>query len=529
MIRPPALTLLAALVAAAPLAAQLPTVKAHTLSNGMRVLLVERHDEPTIACSWMARVGSANERPGITGLAHLLEHMLFKGSKTIGTKDAQKDIALNAAQDKIQAEIRKELSAMREKQRRGEIKGFQAPEVRTPRLKQLLEQFNTLVNEQRGLVVKDEIWTLYSGIGGTGLNASTSQDRTNYTVSIPSNKLEYWCWLESDRLANPVFREFYSERNVVLEERRQTLESRPEGTVGEAFQAMTWMGHPYHWQVIGWPSDISQVTREQAHDFFDTYYAPNNITAILVGDFKAAEALPLLERYFGRIPENPKGVPEMITEDPVQPAEQRMVAHIQSSPSIQVVFKTVPSIHQDAPALSALASVLSSGGGMRGGGGRATGRLAKTLVHGQQMATSAMAMSRGQKYGGTFILRATPAPGKSLDALEPLIYEEIAQIAKEGITDAELERVKNAHQMSLYSRLDTHAAIRGALTEAEATGSWQDLEEGYRRMLALTKADVQRVAATYFAKENRSVLITLRKEGEKHGRPRKNGSAQEVK
>ncbi len=531
MIRPPALTLLATVLAVAPLAAQLPPVKEHTLSNGMRVLIVERHDEPTVACSWVARVGSVNERPGITGLAHLFEHMMFKGTKTIGTRNAARDAELNAAQDRIQAQIREELAQLRLRQRRGELVHFQDPKVRTPRLQELMAQFDALVKEQRGLVVKDEIWTLYAGAGGTGMNASTSQDRTNYIVSIPSNKLEFWCWLESDRLANPVFREFYSERNVILEERKQTLESRPGGLVDEAFNAMVWMGHPYHWQVIGWPSDISQVTREQAAEFFATYYAPNNLTAILVGDVKAAEALPMLERYFGRIPANPKGVPDVITEDPAQPAEQRMVAEVETSPSVQVVFKTVPAVHRDGPALSALASVLSgSGGGMMGmrggGGGRASGRLAKALVLGQQAATSAMAFSRGQKYGGTFVLRATPAPGKRPEEVEPLLYAELAKVAKEGITDAELERVKNAYQMGLYARLDSNVGIRETLTAAEATGSWRDLEIGVRAMMAVTKEDVQRVAAAYFSKENRSVLITQRKGAAAPRRPHRGSQIQ---
>jgi predicted Zn-dependent peptidase len=178
-----------------------------------------------------------------------------------------------------------------------------------------------------------------------------------------------------------VFREFYSERNVILEERRQTLESRPGGTVNEAFNAMTWMASPYHWEVIGWPSDISQVTREQANEFFATYYAPNNITAILVGDFNADAAFAMAEKYLGRIPKNPKGVPEVITLEPKQPAEQRMVAEVETTPSLQVAFKTVPSVHKDAPALQALAGILGGtpmfmgrpggpGGGMRPHTGR---------------------------------------------------------------------------------------------------------------------------------------------------------------
>ena len=309
------------------LAQEIPVVE-RTLPNGMKFLMVERHDQPSIACGWMARVGSVNERPGITGLAHLFEHMMFKGSRTIGTKDAARDLELNALQDGVQAEIRKEMSLLREKQRRGEIQDMADPAVRTPRLQGLLTEFERLVKEQRELIVKDEIWRLYQEAGASGLNANTSQDRTFYIVGIPSNKLELWMWLESDRIANPVFREFYSERDVVREERRQTHESRPGGFAAEAFNAMVWSALPYHWEVIGWPSDIAQVTREQANEFYATYYAPNNVTAILVGDFDPEKAWALAPRYFSRLPANPRGVPEGVTQEPPPAAVRRAMGHL---------------------------------------------------------------------------------------------------------------------------------------------------------------------------------------------------------
>lgn len=521
-----------ALVAAAPLLAQTLPVVEKTLSNGMKLLLVERHDEPTFAAGWMARVGSANERPGITGLAHLFEHMMFKGSKTIGTRDAKRDGELNALQDTIQAEVRKEYAILRERQRRGEIKDMMDPKARTPRLQELLDRFDAAVKEQRALIVKDEIWKIYQEAGATGLNASTSQDRTFYIVSLPSNKLELWMWMESDRIANPVFREFYSERDVIQEERRQTLESRPDGLVGEAFNAMTWLASPYHWQVIGWPSDIATVTREAASEFFATYYAPNNITAILVGDFDPEKAAALAEKYFSRIPANPRGVPEITTLEPRQPAEQRMVAEIESSPSITVEFKAVPGVHADAPALQVLAGVLSgAGGGMggRGGGGgamRATGRLNRSLVLDKKAATSATAFARGQKYGGTFSLRATPAPGRKPEELEPMLYAELEKIVKEGVTDEELARFKNAQQVAQYTRLESNTGIREALAGAVSSGDWRDLLEQPKRIQAVTKEDVQRVARQYLVKESRNVLITTRKGAPPEGGPRRRPTPQ---
>ena len=209
-----------------------------------------------------------------------------------------------------------------------------------------------------------------------------------------------------------------------------------------------------------------------------------------------------------------------------------MIAFVETSPSVEVAFKTVAGLHRDAPALQVLASALSGSGGgmMRGGGGRASGRLGTSLVLEQKAALNASAFSRGQKYAGTFVLRATPAPGKRPEDVEPLLYAEVARIAKEGITEAELERAKNAYQMAQFARMDNNVAIRSVLTAAESAGTWRDLEEAPKRMMAVTREDVQRVARQYFAQENRSVLITLRKgKGGPRTRPNAPAVTPEVK
>ncbi|MFZ2494065.1 MAG: pitrilysin family protein [Thermoanaerobaculia bacterium] len=528
-----AIVLVAAL-AALPAAAQELNVVEKTLPNGMKLLMVPRHDVPTISCGWLARVGSANERPGITGLAHLFEHMMFKGSKTIGTKNAQRDLELNALQDQVQIEIRKEMSILREKQRRGEIANMMDPAVRTPRLQSLLADFDKLVSEQRDLIVKDEMDKIYQSAGATGLNASTSPDRTFYIVGIPSNKLELWMWIESDRLANPVFREFYSERNVILEERRQTLESQPGGLVDEAFNAMTWMAPPYNWEVIGWPSDISQVTREQANDFFATYYAPNNLTAILVGDFDPDKAFALAQKYLGRIPANPAGAPEVVTLEPAQPAEQRMVAEAEMTPSVELAFKSVPAVHKDAAALQVL-SVILGGAPMTGRPGMGmqrppSGRLYRSLVLDKKAATRTSASARGMKYGGLFYANATPAPGRRPEELEPLLLAELEKVVKESVTEDELKRAKNQIHVANYSRLESNAGVRESLASAEAVGTYQDLLDAPKKIDAVTAADVQRVAKQYFTKENRNVL-TISRKGAPGGAPMRRGMppAAEVK
>jgi len=432
---------------------------------------------------------------------------MFKGTKTVGTKDAAKDAALNAAQDRVQAEIRKELDILREKQRRGEIADMMSPKVRTPRLEKLMAEFDGLVKEQRALIVKDELDKLYKQEGARGLNANTSTDRTYYHIDIPSNKLELWAWLESDRLKNAVFREFYSERDVVLEERRQRYDTNPQAKALQVMDATVWQAHPYAWPVIGWVSDISQVTREQADAFFATYYAPNNITTVLVGDFKADEALPLLERYFGRIPANPKGTPALITQEPPQTAEQRLNTEIEAMPMSVAVYKTVPSVHKDSYALTMLGAILNGN----------SGRLNKELVLKQKIAVGAQAFNRAMKYGGMFYLLGVPTPEKTPSDMEAPLVAELEKIAKDGPTDQELQKVKNQFQAAAYGRMEDNGDLRDALAEADSAGTYEDFLKEPARLAAITKEDIRRVAAEYFKKENRTVLNISRKAVKQEG------------
>lgn len=492
----------AVLCSLAPLSAQEIPITERTLPNGMRVLMVERHDEPTISCGWVARAGSADERPGITGIAHLFEHMMFKGTKVIGTRNAQRDAELNIRQDQIMGEIRNELDLQREKLRRGEIADLNDSRVRSPRHQELLGQMDKLVLEQRGLIVKDELDKVYKQFGATGMNANTSSDRTFFHIDVPSNKLELWAWLESDRLRNAVFREFYSERDVVLEERRQRIDATPFGQLQEAFQAMIWQAHPYGWPVIGWPSDITTVTRDQADSFFSTYYAPNNITAILVGDFRTEEAFGILQRYFGGIPSNSKTPPKVTTLEPAQGGEQRLLGTADATPQVTAAYKTVSVVHKDSPALDVLGAVLSGN----------SGRLNRELVQRRRLAVDTQAEVVHQKYGGVFFLMGVPVPGHTPEEVENLLYQEVERVQKEGITHQELQKVKNQVQFDAYARMERNDTLRDQLAEAESAGTYLDFLSQPARLQEVTREEVQRVAQKYLIPENRTVMIIHRKE-----------------
>jgi predicted Zn-dependent peptidase len=480
------------------------TVEEHTLGNGMKWLLYEQHDSPTVAAFWTARVGSVNERPGITGISHFFEHMMFKGTRTIGTTDIEEDLRLIEEQEKVRDAMRAEMEVMRERLRRGEIDDLQDPASWTERYRELDKQFDALVQKQRKTVVKDQLDQIYTSNGGEFLNAFTSEDQTAYFLRIPKNRLELWAWLESDRLLNPVFREFYSERDVVFEERRLAVESTPLGKFDEAFNALFWEASPYQWPVVGWASDIPAYTLAQAKQYFATYYAPNNITGVLAGDFEPAEVMPTIERYFGRIPRGAVEPAPVVTLEPRQPGEQRFNAEAETSPTVRTWWKTVPLVHKDTVALDLLADVLS---------GR-TGRLFKGLVLGRKVANQSTSDHESRKYAGIFQIETTVKDGTEPAVAESAVYEEIEKLQKEEVPAPELQKVKNAYKANAYRRLSSPFSVGIQLVSYDALGDWRLINTLPDKADAVTAADVQRVAREYLTRENRTVATFVRKEGE---------------
>lgn len=487
------------------LSAQKVEVREEILPNGMKLLMVERHDAPTVVCGWVAKVGSVNESPGITGISHLFEHMMFKGTKTIGTKDYEKDREILAKQDAVRAEMEREYSLLREKLRKGEISGsIYDPENATPRLKELKAELEKLYAEEKENIVKDELDQIYTREGASSLNAFTTEDQTVYFVTVPANKLELWFWLESDRLANPVFREFYSERDVVREERRLRVESTPLGKFEEQFDAMFWQSTPYHHPVIGWPADVESISRKQAEAYFATYYAPNNITAVLVGDFDPQKALELAHRYFGRIPRGPQDPPEVISEEIPQLAEKRFLAEADTNPEVQIRFHAVPFGHKDMYALQLAADLLS----------RRTGRLYKSLVEERKLAVGEPnANFRPMKYAGYFEVGAEVKDGVEPAAVEAALLAELEKLAKEPVGENELQKVKNQQLANSFRRLQSNFFLMLQLALYDSFGDWRFINEAPAKVQAVTSQDIREVAARTFTKENRNVAIYVRKAG----------------
>ncbi len=483
-------------------AQQVPVIE-KVLPNGFRVLMVERSDEPSIAAGFLVRVGSANERPGITGIAHLFEHMMFKGTPTLGTRDAYRDRQIIEEQEKVRDLMRGEERLMRAAWRRGEIDDPAKPENATPRFRELEAQFKKLIEEQRSLLVKNEFDKIYTAAGGSGMNAFTYYDMTGYFINVPANKLELWCWMESERLLRPVFREFYAERDVVFEERRMRTESTPLGKFEETLLSMFWEAHPYHWPVIGWASDIPAISKRDADAFYATYYAPQNITLMLVGDFKADTAVPLIERYFGRIPAGDQSTPEVLTWEPKQNAEKRMNAEAEANPQVDILFHTVPFGHKDSYALQVLEQLLE----------KRTGRLYKGLVLGREVATQTYANAEHRKWAGLFNVGGEARDGKTPAEVEAAIYEELDRLQKETVPAIELQKVKNNFAAAEYRKLTSNFPILYQLLFNEGFGDWREINAAGPRIQAVTAEDVQRVAKTYLVRENRTVATYTRKPG----------------
>ncbi len=484
-------------------------VKEHVLSNGLKILIIPKTGVPRVVCHIYYKVGSINERPGITGLAHLHEHMMFKGTKMMGVTDFAKDDALNKRIDELVDKIYRE-------------KFWKPDGGDKEKIAQWQKEYDELVLEEKQYIIKDDLWTLYMKNGGTGLNASTGNEITGYYVTLPSNKVELQMLLESDRMLNAYFREFYSEKDVVMEERRLS-ENRPGFFFNEQVNAAFYAASPYHWGVIGWMDDLRKVTKADLIEFHDRYYVPNNAVAIYVGDLDPQNIIQMAEKYFGRVPKGPDLEP-IRTYEPSQYSEKRMYGQGNAPTSLQMMFHTPPDGHPDVAPLSVLASVLGSGGGgggrFRGGGGGGTGRLYKILVEEKQLAVSVSARSRTMWYVGAFQFNARPRLDKKVtpEDLEKAIWEEIEKITEEGVTPEEIQQVKNRSRSAFIRSLSSSSGLARRVAPTELNRGWRSILTDLDDLMNVTNDDIKRVAAKYFVKDNSLTAIYTRMMGRQQRR-----------
>ncbi|RKY16506.1 MAG: hypothetical protein DRQ55_17875 [Planctomycetota bacterium] len=488
-----------------PAVAQNTAVEEFVLDNGMTWLLLPRFEEPnTISCGWVAQVGSVNERPGITGISHFFEHMMFKGTSTIGTRDAEQDAEFMARQKDVKSQINAiAWGEQYTRYLRGQIDDPWDPANDTEELRALRAELKRLMDAHKDVIVKNEFDSIYSAEGASGMNAFTSEDVTFYIIGLPSNKFELFAWMESDRLTDSVFREFYSERDVVHEERRMRLESSPTGVLDEQFDAMFWQSSPYSWSVIGWPTDLNSYTREDFDAYFDIYYRPNNLVGVVVGDFQIDEVKAQIERYFGPIPRGEIEPPPVVTLEVEQLAEKRLSGECDCQPQVEVRYHSVPFMHEDEYAIEMLSELLN---------GR-TGRLYKGMVEGAEIASSAGAFQDSRKYAGSFSFSAQVKGEAVPGDLEAAWYELLAELIEQPIPERELQKVKNQVAADSYRRLRSNNSLKIQLGIFEALGDWEYINEAPRRMAEVTAEDIKHVAAKYLIPTNRCVASYTRREG----------------
>ncbi len=468
----------------------------YMLDNGLKLLMVERHEVPRVVCHIYFRVGSVCEQPGITGISHFHEHMMFKGTHVIGVTDFEQDDTINRQIDALMEQIYMEKYWKRDGDQ-NQIKAWEA-------------EADSLIKLEKKWIIKDDLWENYMKNGGTGLNASTSEEITGYYVTLPSNKVELQMWLESDRMMNPYFREFYSEKEVVREERRLS-ENRPGYFFREQLNATFYTASPYEWGVIGWDVDLQKVTKADMIAYNRRFYIPNNAVAVYVGDINPEEIIALAKKYFGRIPRGKDPEPVRTTE-PKQFCEKRVYGEAGAPPSVTIMYHIPPAGHSDDEVFTVISGIMNE----------RTGRLYKKLVIEKGIALDAYGYGRGAMYAGQFSFGGRPKviEGHTPEELELALYEEIERLKNEPVSDYELQKVKNRAEANFIMSLRSSRGLASRLGRAELGLGWRNLQLSVDQLKKVTADDIIRVAKTYFTKDNRTVGILVRKEsGRKEAAP----------
>jgi len=456
------------------------------LDNGLTAIICERPEAPVFSFFTHVDAGSVQDPMGKTGLAHMFEHMAFKGTDKIGTKDyAQEKLALEKVEQAYAAYLRERDKPIgRDEQK----------------LKQLEKAWQDAIAEAQKYVKPNEFSQILDSNGVEGMNAFTNEDETAYHYSLPENRLELWAYLESERFLHPVMREFYKERNVVMEERRLRTDSNPIGRLLEQFVTAAYRAHPYHRPTIGWMDDLNSFSATDAQNFFHQYYIPSNMVVAVVGDVKPAQAMPVIEKYFGRIPSQEKP-DERTTAEPPQNSERRVLLQEMSQPIYLEGYHRPDYRSKDDAVYDALADLLSNG---------RTSRVYRALVRDKKIASDSAGFTGlpGNKYPHMFAFYAIPLPGHKPEEMADAIHIEIEKLKNEDISDDELKMIKTRSKANLIRSLDSNPGLAQQLAIYQSRyDDWRELFYTVDRIDKVTKADVRRVAALTFSPTNRTVGV----------------------
>jgi len=460
------------------------------LDNGLTVLLLERKFSPTVSLYIRYRVGAVDEVKGQSGAAHFLEHMMFKGTPTIGTKNYVEE-------KRILGQIEKTGSKLDLEKMKGEKADAKIVE-------QLSDHLKSLQEEHRRYYIPNEIDRLYTENGGMNMNASTGQDMTTYFVNLPANKIELWARIESDRLINPVFREFYTERDVVMEERGMRVETSPDGKLYEAFINKAYTVHPYGIPILGWPRDMMYLSQDAIRNIHKKYLTPSNIVITVVGDIDPSKTLNLIKKYFGPIPQR-SVIPGYIPAEPPQTEERKVEVFFDASPKMIIGYHKPTAPDFEDYVFDVLEKILSSG---------RTSRLYSRLVLEKQIADSISTHNGipASRYPNMFAIFATPRTPHTSDDLLKAIEVELEDIINHPVSEKELARAKKKMKMEFISSLDSNAELASVLSDTELLlGDYRYFANYIPQIEKVTAADIQKVAAKYLTKNNRTIATLTKK------------------
>lgn len=444
-----------------------------TLKNGLRVIIVPDTNVAVVSCRLYYFVGSMYEGPGSSGLSHMFEHMMFKGTKRMGTKSYQKEIPLMASIDSLADIIHKE-----------HLKGRTNSDSLIQNLK---SKMFAILEKQRKIMKKEELWETYQNNGGTNLNAWTADDMTAYIVTLPKNKLELFYWLESDRMKDPVLREFYSERDVVAEERRMRYENRPVNRYWERLNSLFYVAHPYRLPTIGWMSDIEAYTREKMEKHIRKFYTPDNALIIMVGNVEPKKAMSDIKRYFASIPRSKNPKTEIVTREPRPIGVTRFTVHDNVAPRIDLMFHTPGYPHDDLYKIDIIEGIFS---------GRSS-RLYRRLVDNEKLCIDVGAANSFRLHDGYFQIWAELKSDADPKKVEQIILEEIKKLNSSPPTANEMLRITNQIRMSFTSGLKSLEGLSDRLAWFERLNSWKDLLSYPDKIAKVKPEDVSAIVGNY--------------------------------
>jgi predicted Zn-dependent peptidase len=458
-----------------------------TLPNGLHFIVLERHEAPVVSFHTYVNAGSVDDPKGQTGLAHMFEHMAFKGTDTIGSTNP-------VAEAKALAEVERVYNLLDAERNKLHL----ADPAKIKTLEALLDE----AIEKANTYVVDNLYPrIIEENGGVGMNASTAEDSTDYFYNFPANRIELWFYLESARFLHPVYRQFYKERSVVREERRMRTESDPQGKLAEQLLATAIEAHPYRIPPVGWASDIENLRVADAKRFFATYYVPANLTIAIVGDVDPAKVKTMAAEYFGRLPKAPLP-PPVTTVEPEQAGPKRVEIESPAQPIEFIAYHRPDQYDKDDPVFDVIASVLSAG---------RTSIMYRDMVRDKRLALAAGAdaTNPGGKYPGLFLFYMVPALGHTVEENEKELDKILADFESTKIDDATLARVKTRTRAGLIGRLANNEGLAQLLASYHANyGDWRKLFTDIDEVDKVTAEDVQRVAKQYFTPANRTVALT---------------------